>query len=49
MKKGFDSEKKKMKNILNEEYGWFSKDSSVMQKPGEKQKKAKFEVKWDDN
>jgi hypothetical protein len=48
VKKNFDSEKKNLKSILNEEYGWYGNDSTAVQKPGTKEKKARFKVTWDD-
>jgi hypothetical protein len=48
VKKNFDSEKKNLKSILNEEYGWYDNDSTAVQKPEAKAKKTRFKVTWDD-
>ena len=46
VKNNFKSERKNLKTILNQEYGWFKNDTAVMQKPAEK--KPRFKVTWDD-
>lgn len=46
VKENFNSERKSLRNILNQEYGWFKKDSAGTQKPDEK--KHRFKVTWDD-
>ncbi|MBK8882615.1 MAG: hypothetical protein IPN67_09610 [Bacteroidales bacterium] len=46
VKNNFKSEKKTLKTILNQEYGWYKDDTAVMQKPAEK--KPRFKVTWDD-
>lgn len=47
VKDNFKSERKNLKTILNQEYGWFKDDTAGMQKPAEK--KPRFKVSWDDN
>ena len=46
IKKSINTEKKTLKSILNQEYGWFKNDTANMKKPVEK--KHKFKVQWDD-
>ncbi len=46
VKENLKTERKNLKSILNQEYGWYSKDSADMRKPAEK--KRKFNVTWDD-
>jgi hypothetical protein len=46
VKNNFKSERKTLKTILNQEYGWYKNDTAVMQKPVEK--KSRFKVIWDD-
>ena len=46
VKNNLKSERKNLKTILNEEYGWYKNDSTDMQKPAEK--KRRFNVTWDD-
>ncbi|HOW41478.1 MAG TPA: hypothetical protein PL123_13105, partial [Bacteroidales bacterium] len=47
VKSGIKSEKKNLKKILNEEYGFFSKDTITEQKPAEK--KTRFRISWDES
>lgn len=46
VKNSFKSERKNLRKILNEEYGLYKKDTSVVDKPAEK--KPRFKVTWDD-
>jgi hypothetical protein len=46
VKNSMKSEKKALKTILNQEYGWYKKDSASFEKPAEK--KTRFKVQWDD-
>ncbi len=46
VKNNLNSERKNLKTILKEEYGWYKNDSADMQKPAEK--KRRFKVTWDD-
>ena len=46
VKSNLQTEKKNLKNILNEEYGWFEKDTTVKDQPAEK--KPKVKVIWED-
>jgi hypothetical protein len=46
VKNNFKSERKTLKTILNQEYGWYKNDTAVMDKPAEK--KPRFKVTWDD-
>ena len=46
VKSNLQTEKKNLKNILNEEYGWFEKDTTVKEQPAEK--KPKVKVIWED-
>ena len=43
IKQNLKNEKSALKNILNEEYGWFKKDSSLKQSPAPK---PKFRIEW---
>jgi hypothetical protein len=47
LKNNIKSERQTLKNILNQEYGWFKKDTAVKQKPVEK--KSRFRITWDEN
>lgn len=47
VKKNIKSEKQNLRTILNEEYGWYKKDSVPEQKPVKK--KPRFKVTWDDS
>lgn len=47
VKSGIKSEKKNLKKILNEEYGFFSRDTITEQKPAEK--KTRFRISWDES
>jgi hypothetical protein len=49
VKDNLKSEKKNLKKMLNEEYGWFSKDTANMQKTKPEEKKPRVRVVWDDN
>jgi hypothetical protein len=46
--KNFETEKKNLKTILNQEYGWYNKDSTLLQKQEAKKKKPRFKITWDD-
>ena len=46
VKNNIKKERQTLKTILNQEYGWYKKDSSAIQKPEEK--KSRFKIKWDD-
>lgn len=46
VKNNLKTEKKTLKTILNQEYGWYKDDTVVMEKPVEK--KPRFKVTWDD-
>lgn len=46
LKDNFKKEKQSLRTILNEEYGLYSKDSTMKPKPEEK--KPRFKIKWDD-
>jgi hypothetical protein len=46
VKSNLKKEKKTLKTILNQEYGWYKNDSAINQKPAEK--KPRFKIKWDD-
>jgi len=46
VKNNLNSEKKTLKTILNQEYGWFKDDTASMEKPA--QKKPRYKVTWDD-
>ena len=46
VKNNLNSEKKTIKTILNQEYGWFKNDTASIEKPAEK--KPRFKVTWDD-
>jgi hypothetical protein len=45
VKNNIKSERQTLKTILNQEYGWFKKDSVPKQKPIEK--KSRFKISWD--
>jgi hypothetical protein len=46
VKNNFKKERQTLKTILNEEYGWYKKDTAATQKPVEK--KSRFRITWDD-
>jgi hypothetical protein len=46
VKNNIKSERQTLKTILNQEYGWFKKDSIPIQKPVEK--KSRFNINWDE-
>jgi len=46
VKDNFKKDKQSIKTILNEEYGWYKKDSTL--KPRPEEKKPRFKIKWDD-
>ena len=46
IKNNIKSERKNLKTILNQEYGWFKNDSTSTKKPAEK--KPRFRITWDD-
>jgi hypothetical protein len=51
----YKEEKQNIKTILNEEFGWFKKDSTVIKKKEEEKdsipvkKKKKVQIQWEDN
>jgi len=47
-KKDLKKEKTTIKNILNKEFGWFKKDSTVNKNPQPKEDDG-FEMEWDEN
>lgn len=46
VKNNLKTEKKTLKTILNQEYGWYRNDTAVIEKPIEK--KPRYKVTWDD-
>jgi hypothetical protein len=46
VKNNIKSERQSLKTILNQEYGWYKKDSVPIQKPIEK--KTRFKITWDE-
>jgi AsmA-like C-terminal region len=46
VKDNFKSERKNLRKILNQEYGWYKNDTATVEKPAEK--KPRFKVTWDD-
>ena len=46
VKNNIKSERQTLKTILNQEYGWFKKDSLPKQKTVEK--KSRFKISWDE-
>jgi hypothetical protein len=46
VKDNFKKDKQSIKTIMNEEYGWYKKDSTIKPKPEEK--KPRVRIKWDD-
>lgn len=48
VKQSFKDQKKEMKSLLNEEFGWFKKDSALKKDKVEK-KASKVRVQWDDS
>jgi hypothetical protein len=46
VKNNFKSERKNLRTILNQEYGWYGNDTATVEKPAEK--KPRFKVTWDD-
>ena len=47
VKQSFKNQKKELKSVLNEEFGWFKKDSTL-RKEQENKKRSHFKVDWDD-
>jgi len=47
VKESITEEKKNLKNILNEEYGWYKKDSTIVEKTTT-ETKPKFNVTWEE-
>ena len=50
IKQDFNTEKKNLKTILNEEYGWYKEDSATLQKPAaiETPEKPRFRITFED-
>ena len=48
IREGMKEEKSTIKQILNEEFGWFKKDSAEFNPPG-KNKQPEFIIKWDED
>jgi hypothetical protein len=46
VKNNLKTEKKTLKTILNQEYGWYKNDTAIIEKPVEK--KPRYKVTWDD-
>jgi hypothetical protein len=46
IKNDIKTERKTLKTILNQEYGWFKSDTSVNRKPAAK--KSRFRISWDE-
>jgi AsmA-like C-terminal region len=46
VKENIKAEKKTLKSILNQEYGWYDNDSTLKQKPKER---TRFRINWDEN
>jgi hypothetical protein len=46
VKDNFKAERKNLRAILNQEYGWYKNDTAAVEKPAEK--KPRFKVTWDD-
>ena len=46
VKEGFKKQGSELKSVLNEEFGWFKKDTLLHKKV---EKKPKFKVQWDDD
>jgi hypothetical protein len=46
VKENFKTERKNLRTILNQEYGWYKNDTAAIEKPA--QKKPRFKVTWDD-
>ena len=47
MRQNFKTEKESLKTILNKEYGWYKKDSTLKQESTTT--KPKFRIEWDEN
>ncbi len=47
IRQNFKSEKESLKTILNKEYGWYKKDSTLKQEAATS--KPKFRIEWDDS
>lgn len=51
IKEGIQEEKSNLKTLLNEEFGWFKKDSTVIkhqQKEAKTKTKENFQIEWED-
>ena len=49
IKEDFRNEKQALKKILNEEFGWFKKDSTVLKDTIKAKKNNSFRIEWDEN
>jgi hypothetical protein len=49
IKTNLKNEKESLKEILNREFGWFKKDSTVNKNPKDKKEKYDFNVIWDED
>jgi hypothetical protein len=45
IKKSLKTEKESLKSILNKEYGWYKKDSTIVQESAQRQK---FKIQWEE-
>lgn len=48
IRQGFEEEKKTLRKILNEEFGWFSKDSVGAKSKDVQQKVPSYKIEWDE-
>ena len=48
IRQGFEEEKKTLRKILNEEFGWFSKDSVATKSKDLQQKVPTYKIEWDE-
>jgi hypothetical protein len=49
IRQGFEEEKKTLRKILNEEFGWFSKDTSGAKPIDTQQRSPIYKIEWDED
>ena len=48
VKENIRKEKKELKDVLNEEFGWFKKDTTLHKDKESKQTQTEFIIEWED-
>jgi hypothetical protein len=49
IRQGFEDEKKTLRKLLNEEFGWFSKDTAGVKSIDVQQKSPVYKIEWDED